>query len=430
MQCFCSIAGAQLLTRFSTNIILAVSMFCFGALGLVLIIIEAATGGYVDIANGSKWYPGNWPVEIIFAIYLPMGGCLGVVELLRRVIPRDIVGENPEKLMKMDATVHILYEIAGTSGAFASAATIKKLGPVYALFVIPVFFTLSGIAWLNVRITTNYDKAKFEDIDGIKVSKRSGVIGAFRTYFFSVKRGAQIIFSERRFVWLITGYSLPLVFHRFIENNICNTFANKVLKEGAYQGLLVGGSNFGELLGALAVLLVGTRIHTPLPWVRLDALTLSILWIYPFLRVAPPLTRDVWPWAVLPLMMVLSGGWAAGDVSLVAYVQSRLHSSNIDNEEGTSPLGCVMAFLYSAYLIIYTCLSIPLGKVFDDYYKREDILTAFIYIAGVMMAIGGAIIFASTFIPKGSCALNPKIADDDVVVENEEDPKANNTVVA
>lgn len=38
-----------------------------------------------------------------------------MVELIRRVIPRDIVGGDISKLRRMDATVHIFYEIAGTS---------------------------------------------------------------------------------------------------------------------------------------------------------------------------------------------------------------------------------------------------------------------------------------------------------------------------
>lgn len=44
-----------------------------------------------------------------------------MVELIRRVIPRDIVGGNVQKLRRMDSLVHIFYEIAGTGGAFCTA---------------------------------------------------------------------------------------------------------------------------------------------------------------------------------------------------------------------------------------------------------------------------------------------------------------------
>ncbi|RHZ86498.1 hypothetical protein Glove_50g107 [Diversispora epigaea] len=417
MQCICSVGGAQLLIHYNTNIILAFSMFFFATFALILIIVEAATGGY--IGAGDKWVSGNWPPGIIFAIYLPMGGCLGILELIRRVIPRDIVGENPKKLMKMDASVHIFYEVAGTAGAFASAATIKKLGPVYALFVIPVFFTAAGIIWLFIRITTSYDKRKLEDIDGIKASRSGGIKKVFVTYFSSIKRGFKIITSERRFIWLIPGYVLPFIFHRFIEGVIFPTFAKQVLKDGSLSGFLVAASNFGELLGALSVFLISTRIRSPLPWVRLDSVTLMVLWVFPYLSVTSSLNSYKWVGAVFPLMMVLSAGWAAGDVSLVAYVQSRLHSVNIANEDGTSPLGCVMALLYSSYVLGYLALSIPMGKVFDKYKAEGNILTAFFWASGVMISIGAVIILASTFIPRGAFAFNPKVDEDDKVVTND-----------
>ncbi|CAG8438847.1 6679_t:CDS:2 [Diversispora eburnea] len=407
MQILFSIAGAQLLIHYNTNKILAFSMFCFGALALVLIILEAATGGYIGAAD--KWVPGTWAPELLFALYLPMGGCLGVVELVRRVIPRDIVGEDPIKLMKMDASVHIFYEIAGTAGAFSSTATIKKLGPVYALFVIPVFFTAAGITWLFIKITTNYDKLKLEDIDGIKVSRTGGIRKVFTTYFYSIKRGFIIITSERRFIWLIPGYVLPLMFHRYIEGYLFPTFSKQVLKEGHLSGFLLAASNFGELCGALLVLVIGSRIYSPLPWVRLDSMTLMVLWVFPYLRVTSSLGSIKWVGAVFPLMMVLSAGWAAGDVSLVAYVQSRLHSVNAANEEGTSPLGCVMALLYSSYVLGYLALSIPMGKLFDKYKADGNIIRAFFWGSGILIVIGAVIIFSSTFIPKGAFALNPKV---------------------
>ncbi|RIA95385.1 major facilitator superfamily domain-containing protein [Glomus cerebriforme] len=409
MQCICSIAAAQLLTRFRTNVILAFSMFCFAIFALILIIIDASTGGKLPI-DGSKFSEGHWSPWILFPIYLPMGGCLGVLELVRRVLPRDIVGENPEKLKKMDANVHIFYEIAGTAGAFASAATIKKMGPVYALILIPILFTAAGFIWLKIKHNPNAPSDINRNL-GLKSSDRGS---AFYLFFYSVKRGAQIVFSERRFIWLIPGYVLPFVFHRFIENVIFPTFAKQVLNEGSYSGILLGGSNFGELLGAFSVLLLASKVYTPLPFVRFDAVALMTLWIFPYLPVHDPLK---WALYALPLMIVLSSGWAAGDVSLVAYIQSRLHSVNINANEGTSPLGCVMAFLYSSYIITFTILSIPLGRVFDSYKAQGRTRESFLYIAGVMMTIGAVIIFACTFIPRHSFAINPKVDPDDVVAE-------------
>ncbi|RGB36569.1 major facilitator superfamily domain-containing protein [Rhizophagus diaphanus] len=407
MQCICSIGAAQLLVRFRTNVILAFSMFCFGALALILIIVDATTGGKFESQ-------GNWTPWILFPIYLPMGGCLGVLELVRRVLPRDIVGENPEKLKKMDAHVHIFYEIAGTSGAFATTPLVKKMGPVYALMLIPILFTVAGFIWLRIKHNPNAPS----DINRNKEIDSSDRKNIFYLYFYSVKRGAQIVFSERRFIWLMGGYVLPFVFHRFIENVIFPTFANQVLKEKSYSYILLGASNFGELLGALVVLLFAAKVATPLPWVRFDAVALMTLWIFPFLPVKSALS---WALSALPLMIVLSMGWAAGDVSLVAYIQSRLHSVNIQADAGTSPLGCVMAFLYSSYIIVFTVLSIPLGRVFDAYKATGNINQAFLYIAGIMITVGAVVIFASTFIPRHSWAFNPKVDPDDEIAASEEE---------
>ncbi|KAE8180283.1 hypothetical protein A4X06_0g4457 [Tilletia controversa] len=55
-------------------------------------------------------------------------GPYGMVEPIHRVIPRDIVGGDVHRLRKMDAFVHVMYEIAGTAGAFTPTALISKLG--------------------------------------------------------------------------------------------------------------------------------------------------------------------------------------------------------------------------------------------------------------------------------------------------------------
>jgi len=345
-----------------------------------------------------------------------MGGCLGILELLRRVIPRDIVGENPNKLKRMDATVHIFYEVAGTAGAFASSVTIKAMGSVYAMIIMPILFFFAGLFWLRIRPKETFElkRSKMEKEKGVKRKN------FFYLYYRSIIRGASIVFSERRFIWLVPGYVLPFFFHRFIENVIFPTFAKQVLLAGHLSGILLAGSNLGELFGALLVYLTASKIYTPLPWVRLDGIALMVLWVFPFLPISNSLQ---WVWSVFPLMIVLSAGWAAGDVSLLAYIQSRLHHISLKEEEGISPLGCVMAFLYSSYIASFVIISIPLGKVFDQYNLEGRVRESFIYISGVMFVIGGIIIFACTFIPRGSFSLNPKISDDDNIAEEAEDEK-------
>ena len=193
----------------------------------------------------------------------------------------------------------------------------------------------------------------------------------------------------------------------------------------------------------MAVLLFSAKIVTPLPWVRMDALTLSVLWILPFgqslLKYMSPLQFAL---AAVPLMMLLSSGWAAGDVSLVAFVQSQLHNTvivpprtadgdgkNFDGmkrhqqhqHQDVSSLGAVMAFLYSAYIIIFSIFSPLMGQVFDSYNARGEISLAFFWVAGVGFAVVCAfIIFISTFVPENSCACNPSLPGDQKDAEKEE----------
>ena len=104
---------------------------------------------------------------------------------------------------------------------------------------------------------------------------------------------------------------------------------------------MTGGSNFGELLGALSVLLFAKSIPTPIPFLRLDAIALNLVWILPFIKVTKGKVAGAWK--VAGCFIPISYGWAAGDVSLAAYIQSSLAKvENIDPD--VSALGAVMAF--------------------------------------------------------------------------------------
>ena len=121
----------------------------------------------------------------------------------------------------------------------------------------------------------------------------------------------------------------------------------------------------------------------------------------------------------------VSSGWAAGDVSLSAYIQSSLTHSKFKDQ--VSPLGAVMAFLYTTYIVCYACLSFGLGKVIDKYVSQKEPQTFLFYIAGVMMTISCILIFLNTFIPKGACKLNPTMEDLGVTYKEEKDDVAKNT---
>ncbi|KAG0008730.1 hypothetical protein BGZ82_004484, partial [Podila clonocystis] len=315
--------------------------------------------------------------------------------------------------------------LAGTAGAFLSAFLALNLGNALAPSITPFLFIFaccacSFISLLDADHENRKDNAVLQD------SSLITQIGyGFSHFALSMWRGVQIIFSSRKFIWLIPGYSIPLFTHRYLEGQLLPAFAKRILNEGAYRQIMVGGSNFGEFLGSLAVLLFAGKVKTPLPWLRLDALGLLIIWILPYSY--PAVDRALaYAWALAAVWVPVSFGWAAGDVSLTAYIQSSLAKIERPDDK-VSPLGAVMAFLYVFQIVLYAVLSAVLGRVIDAEHKKGDIRPALVWVGGVMYTVVCVILLAATFIPKGSFALNPDIIDD--VEATDDDVNAETAVV-
>ncbi|KAF7502640.1 hypothetical protein GJ744_005415 [Endocarpon pusillum] len=148
-QCVGSILIAPLIKRFPTKLVLAVAVFCFGILTAILMIVDGTTGGRLKPggaeADGFSYY-GSYNTDGIIPIFCFTGIAYGMAELIRRVIPRDIVGGNVQKLRRMDAMVHIFYEVSGTAGAFCTAlGLIPALGNSFSFIITPICITLAAI---------------------------------------------------------------------------------------------------------------------------------------------------------------------------------------------------------------------------------------------------------------------------------------------
>jgi MFS family permease len=102
-QCIGSILIAPLIKRWPTRTVLSVSIFIFGIFTSILMIIDAGTGGSIkpkDFQSTNKndfSYYGKSNTDSIIIIYSLTGVTYGMVELIRRVIPRDILGGDIEK---------------------------------------------------------------------------------------------------------------------------------------------------------------------------------------------------------------------------------------------------------------------------------------------------------------------------------------------
>lgn len=157
---------------------------------------------------------------------------------------------------------------------------------------------------------------------------------------------------------LLPAYSIALYLHRFLENSLAPAFAKRVLETSAWSQIIVGGSNFGEVRpsfctkecraynygiaarsGGCLVAIQPCPDPDPLVAFRCARCTarslqrhlfhtdepeqLNIVWVLPaFAKIA---TKDVtWAWKIAGCFIPISMGWAAGDVSLAAYIQSTL----------------------------------------------------------------------------------------------------------
>jgi hypothetical protein len=104
---------------------------------------------------------------------------------------------------------------------------------------------------------------------------------------------------------------LPLLLHKYLEGTIFPFWTKSMFHSSDYQTILNGGSNFGEMLGGILVLLLARQVKTPIPFLRLDAILHFLVWVIPFF----PVNRAAGPasaWAIAPVMAVISFGWSAG----------------------------------------------------------------------------------------------------------------------
>lgn len=418
-QCVGSILIAPLVKRFPTKNVLAVAVAVFGLCSAMLLIVDAATGGtfmpvaYRNNHPKNEWsYYGKYPTDAMIPVYCISGIAYGMVELIRRVIPRDIVGGDVQKLRKMDSIVHIFYETTGTAGAFITGLVlIPTLGNNMAFVITPACFALAALTW-SFLSHLNFTRPSLVAKGG---TKQGYLLSAGRGLFLfgeSILVGCKLLFSSRKFIWLVPGYAVALYAHRYLENGIAPQVARRYLGDSAWSQIMVGGSNLGELLGALSVLLFTNAIHTPMPWLRLDAVMLLVVWYIPFWR--PPSGQVGQAWLVAATFMPVSFGWAAGDVSLAAYIQAslaRLESKN----KNVSALGAVMAFLYSFYIVTYAILGTVLGRYLDGMYNKSggmnggDIREGLVFTVGVQFTIIAGLVLVATFVPRGALAFNPRM---------------------
>lgn len=240
-QCVGSILIAPLIKRWPTKVVLTCAILVFGIMTAILLIVDAGTGGRIKPTGWDEThspnnysYYGTYNPNGIIPIYCVSGITYGMVELIRRVIPRDIVGGNVQKLRRMDALVHIFYEVAGTAGAFCTAlGLIPRFGNNMSFLITPVLFTCASLVWVLMSNFNYNSPASLERAQSVGYIK--SVILGFVLFFDSIWTGFKIVFSSRKFVWLLPGYAFALYGHRYLENGIAPVIAQRYLGNSAWS---------------------------------------------------------------------------------------------------------------------------------------------------------------------------------------------------
>ena len=144
-QCLGSMLVTPLIRKNPTKTVISGTVLAFGGLTAVLLIVDAATGGKLkprgwDRKHGVEdfGYYGTYNTDVMIPFYCLTGLAYGLVETIRRVIPKDIVGGDVQKLLRMDSIVHIFYEVSGTGGALTtSLALIPYMGNNMSFIITP-----------------------------------------------------------------------------------------------------------------------------------------------------------------------------------------------------------------------------------------------------------------------------------------------------
>ena len=459
-QCVGSIIVGPMIQLYPVKSVLTFFLGVYAFISMIIMAVEHANGGTMPtkcistdglppVCTGAV--AGDWDPLGIIPIFVFSGIPFGGIELIRRVIPQKIVGEDEFKLKKLDSLVHVYFEIAGTTGAFFAAYVCLIMGKAYAPVITPILYVIAAIFFSQIIMPQVSDIFENSTFVTLLITLKSAFIG----FGESVYKGAKIVCLDRRFIWLIWGYSLPLVMHRYIEGGVASVYSKLVLNESAYGNFINGGSNFGELLGALFVFWNLNLFPTPLPTIRWDALVLNFCWLY---SVVTPSSTNTDPantaGIMAAIMCFISAGWSAGDVSISAFIQRQMRFVKEPGSHVNDALPCVMAFLYVFAIVVYAIINPVIGKWLDEIsidgkdagqikkmLKVKTISTGdkayltalsaellderidlyFYWIGGVFFSLMSILIFFNTFLPKGSWKFNPTLEEEDYVKSDESD---------
>ncbi|MBI5242372.1 MAG: MFS transporter [Elusimicrobia bacterium] len=326
--------------------------------GVSMTVASLFAGGMIDRKPANKVISGAMGVQflsvtamillllsgavsplLILPLHALSGAAMGVITTARDCIPARILGRDHAVLGKFNSKTHLIYEIAGTIAPILIGLLIRRFGLVSALFIHPPAYLLAAIFFYRL----NLGEPVRSEAAG---APAAGILDKVKRVASDIRAGARIMFSTREFRWL--GFMIlgPMVVHRVVEQILVPVFVKTVLNSVQQSAWIVSASNFGELVGAALLLkaLSSAQDRKLKPsryrWIPLMALGTLAVW---------SLSMPGGLLFVLPLIFFMSVTWAANDISMTSYFQSRLPNESAGKAVGflmAAELGLIMVFSY------------------------------------------------------------------------------------
>ena len=347
--------AGTLAERFTARKVLAGSVLAQA--GLVAAIVALGTAGALTAAT-------------LLPLYLLVGGAVGVAETTRHAIPALILGQDGAALSRYNARLHIYYQVAGVSGALAAGFLIATAGPIISLVLQPPLY--AAAAWFFWRVR----HAKPGDDGPLAFTRPSAakvLMSHIRDYIADARAGARLVLGDRRLKWIAVAAVLPQIAHRVFEGLLIPVFAKGVLGRPEASAWLLTASNAGELVGAAVLLRLASHVKGPSRWVALAAAGLTLIGTL-------ALTKSLA--LLLPLVLVSSLTWSAGDISLRSEVQRRVEAKDQPR---------ALSFLFAAYVLGSAAASFALGAFLD----WMGVAVALAWVAGAMVLLAAGVWHAS-----------------------------------
>ena len=109
MRCFGSVLVGPLINRFPTRTVMGMAGVLLGSSTAVVLALDAAYGGQFKDSGYERI--GNFNPDALIPIHAVCGIGNGMSDLVRAIIPSDMVGGNVEKLQKLDSLVRRRLEL-------------------------------------------------------------------------------------------------------------------------------------------------------------------------------------------------------------------------------------------------------------------------------------------------------------------------------